>query len=80
MTGWLIYPKPEAEKNSWFIKNLIDYASKCDIDLKLKYAQDIAFGISENNFEVNGGFPQFVRRKFEFYHSFSCILGQARVR
>ena len=46
MTGWLIYPKPEAEKNSWFIRNLIDYASKCDIDLKLKYAQDIAFGIS----------------------------------
>ena len=72
MTGWLIYPKLEAEKNSWFIKNLIDYASKCDIDLKLKYAQDIAFGISENNFEVNGGFPQFVinRSIFPFLSEF----------
>ena len=72
MKGWLIYGKAEAEKNRWFIQTLIEYAAKCGMDLKLKYAQDIAFGINKEGLKVNGGFPQFVinRSIFPFLSEF----------
>ncbi len=72
MTGWIIYGKVEAEKNRWFIHTLIEYAHTCGIDLKLKYAQDIVFGINKDGLKVNGGFPQFVinRSIFPFLSEF----------
>lgn len=65
MTGWIVYGRAEAEKNRWFIAQMIDYASGLGIDLKLYYAQDIAFGLSEDKECVvyegkKESFPDFV--------------------
>lgn len=47
MTGFIIYGRKEAEKNSWFINQMIEYAKACGIELKLLYAQDISFGLKD---------------------------------
>lgn len=65
MTGLIIYGKAEAEKNRWFIEQMISYARSLEIDLKLLYAQDIAFGIKDNTeYVMHGGkcvkMPDFV--------------------
>lgn len=79
MTGWLIYPKAEAEKNQWFAQNLIEYAKNCDMDLKLKYTENIAFGISQNELCVKEELPQFVINR-SFFSLLSEFFEKAGVR
>ncbi len=76
MTGWLIYGKKEAEKNKWFISELLKYAKEKDILLEMVYAEEIQAGINGKRVVfVNGEerkFPDFAlnRSIFPFLSKF----------
>ncbi len=65
MTGWIIYNKIDAKKNEWLISEYQAYASNNGIELKLIFADNLDFGIQNNQYSLlynnnNCTLPDFV--------------------
>ena len=52
MTGWLIYDKEGAKRNTWFINEVIGYAKKRGAVIKLMIAQKLVLSVSDGGFCV----------------------------
>ncbi len=52
MTGWLIYDKEGAKRNTWFINEVIGYAKKRGAVIKLMIVQKLVLSVSDGGFCV----------------------------
>lgn len=52
MTGWLIYDKEGAKRNTWFINEVIGYVKKRGAVIKLMIAQKLVLSVSDSGFCV----------------------------
>ncbi|WJY28161.1 ATP-grasp domain-containing protein [Sporosarcina trichiuri] len=55
MTGWLIYSREEAERNAWFIGQLIAAAQNCRLDLELKIEEELQPDDAQPDFALYRG-------------------------
>lgn len=75
MTGWLIYDKEGAKRNSWFIDQIILYAKKQHIEISLKLIEDLTLMMQKSILKARDGEnsrPDFVinRTVFPFVSQF----------